>query len=692
MKTVQKTNFHFPSLLEESSRIHGHLCPGQVLGVRMAIAGLQAIGIEDPKGKDRKSVMVFVEMDRCATDAIQSVTGCSLGKRSMKFLDYGKMAASFLNLKTGKAVRVLAREEARQMAKECFPDEADKYKAQLEAYKILPDNDLFTVSPVQIAVPEEDMPGRPLCRVQCDSCHEYVQDRREVVIEGRVLCKACASARESIGSDFFSASVMQNNPNAMTIRSKIWIDVGGEPVFGRGRRFLLEAIDKHGSIRQAAQEINISYRKAWAYIKNMEERLGFALVDRRTGGKDGGGAVLTDDARQFLKKYRMLEQGIHELVDDRFRRLFGGERISEEAACSMRSGGQTLPVEHAVGMALAHDITEIRKDEFKGRAFRKGHVVQPSDVDHLLRLGKERLFVLAISDDEMHEDEAAVKIANALKGAGVEVPGEPKEGKLNLVASRGGLLKVNTEALHRFNRLGEVMCATLHTNTVVREGQVVGATRAIPLVIKKQIVEKALQAVHGRPRAVEVLPMRQPKAGIVITGNEVFHGRIADAFGPIMTRKVAELGGSVVGIEYAPDDENVIEEKLRNLLGKGADLLITTGGMSVDPDDVTRFAIRRLGAESITYGSPILPGAMFLIAYLKPDSRQVSGLLKQETIPIIGLPACGMYHRVTVFDIVVPRLLAGERIERDDLAVLGHGGLCMNCAECRYPVCPFGKN
>lgn len=159
-----------------------------------------------------------------------------------------------------------------------------------------------------------------------------------------------------------------------------------------------------------------------------------------------------------------------------------------------------------------------------------------------------------------------------------------------------------------------------------------------------------------------------------------------------MTRKVAELGGSVVGIEYAPDDEKVIEEKLRDLVHKGADLLITTGGMSVDPDDVTRFAIRKLGAEGIIYGSPILPGAMILIAYLKtvsPDNRNAE---MHDVIPIVGIPACGMYHKITVFDLVIPRLLAGERIGRDDLAALGHGGLCLHCAECRYPVCPFGKN
>lgn len=186
--------FDFEQLLKESSRIHGHLCPGQVLGVKMSMLGLREIAITDPKGKDRKSIIVFVEMDRCATDAVQSVTGCSLGHRTMKFMDYGKMAATFLNLKTGKAVRVIAREDSRQKAKELFPEIENKYTAQLEAYKIMRDEELFDVMNVKVKVDPEDMPGRPLRRVKCDSCGEYVQDMREVEIQGKVLCRPCADA------------------------------------------------------------------------------------------------------------------------------------------------------------------------------------------------------------------------------------------------------------------------------------------------------------------------------------------------------------------------------------------------------------------------------------------------------------------------------------------------------------------
>ncbi|MFZ2196630.1 MAG: FmdE family protein [Thermodesulfovibrionales bacterium] len=202
---MDKNFSDFENLLEASVQIHGHLCPGQVLGVKMSMLGLREIGIAEPKGKDRKSIIVFVEMDRCATDAVQSVTGCSLGHRTMKFMDYGKMAATFLNLRTGKAVRVIAKEESRQRAKDYFPETVNKYEAQLEAYKIMQDDELFDVMEVHVKVKPEDMPGRPLQRLQCDACGEYVQDMREVHRNGKVLCRPCADTGyyEPVGRDFF---------------------------------------------------------------------------------------------------------------------------------------------------------------------------------------------------------------------------------------------------------------------------------------------------------------------------------------------------------------------------------------------------------------------------------------------------------------------------------------------------------
>ena len=360
-----------------------------------------------------------------------------------------------------------------------------------------------------------------------------------------------------------------------------------------------------------------------------------------------------------------------------------------------------VPLTQAVGMVLAHDITEIRQNEFKGRAFKKGHVVRGEDICHLQRLGKEHLFVLSIGDDEMHEDDAAFALASVLMGQGVAMEGEPREGKINIVAAKDGLLKINREMLLRFNLLGEVMCATLHNNTVVRKGQVVAGTRAIPLVVKKKVIEEAKKVVGSGGKTIEVKELRRPTVGVVITGNEVYHGRVRDAFAPIIEKKVREVNGRIVGIYYAPDDEMVIEARLRELMDSGADLLITTGGMSVDPDDVTRFAIKRLGAKDIIYGSAVLPGAMFLVAYIGKTQgvRSIEQKIHENThsqmphglVPVLAIPACGMYHKTTIFDLILPRVLAGEVIGRRELAEFGHGGLCLNCKECRYPVCPFGK-
>lgn len=378
----------------------------------------------------------------------------------------------------------------------------------------------------------------------------------------------------------------------------------------------------------------------------------------------------------------------------------GGESGAEGAGTI-----KTIPVADAVGMVLAHDVTEIRKDEFKGRAFRKGHIVRQEDIDHLRRLGKERLFVLSLGPDEMHEDDAAAALAAALMGEGVRGSGAPKEGKISILADRDGLLKVNREALLALNMLGDVMCATRHGNTLVKKDDVVAGTKAIPLVVKRGIIDEAATIgtrakETGRP-ILEIKELRKPKAGIVITGNEVYRGRIKDSFAPVITEKIEDLGGEIVGVHYAPDDKKFIEERLSDLLRAGADLLIATGGMSVDPDDLTRFAIRSLGAADSVYGSPVLPGAMFLVGYLKQVRSSELGVRSEENskhktqnpelIPILGIPACGMYHKTTVLDLLLPRILAGEKIGRQELAELGYGGFCLHCRECRYPVCPFGK-
>ncbi|MDY0390777.1 MAG: molybdopterin-binding protein [Desulfobulbus oligotrophicus] len=337
-----------------------------------------------------------------------------------------------------------------------------------------------------------------------------------------------------------------------------------------------------------------------------------------------------------------------------------------------------VPVEQAVGMVLPHDITEIVKDTFKGRAFRKGHIIRKEDIDHLRRLGKEHIYVLQLGPDEVHENEAALLMAEALSGDGVTYSTEIVEGKVGLRAAVDGLLKVNREALYRFNLLGEVMCATLQNNTPVQKGEQVAASRAIPLVARRSVVREAVAIAREEGAIVQVLPLATVRAGLVITGSEVFHGRIEDRFEQVLRDKLATLGSTVGTVRFAPDDPEQIASAIQACLEEGAELIVTSGGMSVDPDDVTRLGIAVAGAEAVVYGTPVLPGAMFLVGRI-------------GSVPVLGVPACGMFHKITVLDLVLPRILTGETIGREELAQLGHGGLCRNCATCQYPVCSFGK-
>jgi len=340
---------------------------------------------------------------------------------------------------------------------------------------------------------------------------------------------------------------------------------------------------------------------------------------------------------------------------------------------------EKINVEDAVGTVLAHDITEVRANrEFKGRAFKKGHVITQDDICKLLSLGKERLYVLKINDDEVHENEAGERIARAIAGQGVILSGEVREGKVSLYAAHDGLLKGDVAGVEQLNRLDDLMCATRHTNSLVRKGDLLAGTRAIPLLIKRSIVEEAEARARRSGNVVEVLPLRSAKVGVVITGNEVYKGRIKDAFEPVVRQKIADIGSEIITITFAPDDESFIADAIKDLVARGADLIVTTGGMSVDPDDVTPTGIRKAGATITAYGSSVLPGAMFLMGYL-------------GDIPIMGVPACGMYPRTTIFALLLPRVLAGEKIGRPEIAKLGHGGLCLDCPECEYPHCGFGK-
>ena len=337
-----------------------------------------------------------------------------------------------------------------------------------------------------------------------------------------------------------------------------------------------------------------------------------------------------------------------------------------------------IDLKEAVGTKLAHDITEIRPGEFKGPAFRKGHTVCDEDICHLQKLGKNHLYLIDLKEDEIHENEAASILAGGLAGEGVVWEDSPREGKIGLHAALEGLLTVNSASLAAFNMVDEVMCATLHSHTLVKEGELVAATRAIPLVMKRSPVERAAAIAGQNGGVVSVKPLRKAKAGLVITGSEVYHGLIKDKFAPILRAKISELGSEVIGTAFAPDNEDMITAAIGSHLDIGCDLLLLSGGMSVDPDDVTRKAIRQSGADEMYYGAAALPGAMFLAATI-------------GDIPLLGVPACGLHHRITVLDLVLPRILAGEKIGKKELAFIGYGGLCKDCPECRYPHCPFGK-
>lgn len=338
---------------------------------------------------------------------------------------------------------------------------------------------------------------------------------------------------------------------------------------------------------------------------------------------------------------------------------------------------KSVPVQDAVGMVLCHDITQIIPGKFKGRAFKKGHVVKIEDIPKLLDIGKQNLYVWEINDEQLHEDDAALRMARSAAGSGISLT-EPKEGKVSLVAQHDGLLKVNKEALFEVNEQEEVMFATLHTNQIVSQGKVVAGTRIIPLVIDSRKVQNIENICRNNSPLVEVKPFKSIKVGVVTTGSEVYHGRIQDKFGPVVTKKIEALGSTVFRQIFVSDSTDMIVDAIHQLLREGAEMITVTGGMSVDPDDLTPAGIKAAGGRIVTYGAPTLPGAMFMVAYI-------------GKIPVLGLPGCVMYSRSSIFDLVVPRILAGEEITRRDIVALGHGGLCVNCKECRYPDCGFGK-
>lgn len=321
---------------------------------------------------------------------------------------------------------------------------------------------------------------------------------------------------------------------------------------------------------------------------------------------------------------------------------------------------KVIPVEEAVGLPLAHDITEIVPGKHKGPAFRRGHIVREEDISKLLDVGKRNLYVMELETDELHEEDAARRLAKAAAGENLKLT-DPSEGRINLVATVSGLLKVDSDLLVRFNSLGDLMLATLPGDRYVKEGTVVAGTRTIPVIVKEELVRRA-EALCREKAIVTVLPMPAKRVHLVVTGSEVFTGRIKDGFGPVVTKKVNELGSALESVKLAPDDPDVIAGDIKEAKQAGADVILVSGGMSVDPDDKTPEGIRRSGAVVETHGFPVLPGSMFLMAYLGDT-------------PVMGLSGCVLHDPFTAFDALLPRLLAGEKITRAEIMAMGHGGL-----------------
>lgn len=341
---------------------------------------------------------------------------------------------------------------------------------------------------------------------------------------------------------------------------------------------------------------------------------------------------------------------------------------------------RAVPVEEAIGKHALHDMTRIVPGESKGAEFTAGQELTAGDVCRLQQMGRNRVFIREETGDMagwVHEDEAARAFGVLMPGEGVELEGEPREGKVNFRAIHDGLLLVDLPRLEQFNLVPDVMCATRHNYSVINAGTRIAGSRAIPLYLSQVNLAKATALLDGGP-LFRVAPMRKAKVGILVTGTEVFQGIIQDKFAPIITQKARNLGCDVVETVIAPDDANHITTGVRTLLDAGADLIVTTAGLSVDPDDMTRKGLLDAGLTDSLHGIPVLPGTMTLIGRI-------------ASAQVIGVPACALFFKTTALDLLLPRLLAGVPITRLDLAKLGNGGLCMECRSCTFPKCPFGR-
>ena len=336
-----------------------------------------------------------------------------------------------------------------------------------------------------------------------------------------------------------------------------------------------------------------------------------------------------------------------------------------------------IPTVDAVGHVLCHDLTQIIVGVTKDARFRKGHVVTKEDIPVLLSMGKENLYVWEKQPGMLHEDEGAEILCDAVRNLYMD-KSEPKEGKIELTATIDGLLEIDTRRLLAINSIGEVMIATRSNHTPVMAGQKVAGMRVIPLLIEEQKMRRVAAIADRQHPVLSIHPYRIKTCTIIVTGNEILKGLVTDTFGPAVASKLAAYGVRTLATVMSGDEQERIVEEIGKAIGIGSDLVVCTGGMSVDPDDRTPGAIKESGARIVSYGAPVLPGAMFLLSYI-------------GEVPVLGLPGCVMYAKRTIFDLLLPRVLAKTSITPQDIAALGNGGLCLGCKTCVFPDCSFGK-
>ena len=336
-----------------------------------------------------------------------------------------------------------------------------------------------------------------------------------------------------------------------------------------------------------------------------------------------------------------------------------------------------IKIEDAIGTVLGHDVTQIIPGQFKGPKFKRGHLIRGEDIPEFLKIGKEHVYVMDVKAGAIHEDDAALRLGKAFSGENIDLTG-PSEGKVTFHSKIKGILKINLPLLHRINLSGNIILSTLHRYTPCTPGMAIGATRIISLIAPEREIKKIENWCKKGGPVIEILPYRKLNIGVVVTGNEFFKGRTEDRFDDRVGEKIIGLGSRVVKKMVIPDDIDRIAQALLEVQNDNVDLILVSGGLSVDPDDVTRAGIKKAGAKIIFYGTPVLPGAMFLY-----------GMLGGK--PVMGLPACVFHHNATLFDIIFPRILVGEVLNRREISLLGHGGFCHNCDPCHFPVCPFGK-